>query len=576
MIRSRLVVTKQTPRAPRGLVTAEHPLGAEAGARILKAGGNAVDAAVATAFAMTVVEPFMSTLGGSGAMLVHLARRGATMALDFNGCAPVNAHAEMFPLTDGISTALFAWPRVRDDANVYGPLSVAVPGSVAGLTYAVEHWGTMELTNVLAPAIELAREGFVPDWYLALTTAKYLEELSDFPESARTYLRNGRAIYRPPTAEYADRAAYPDLARSLELIAREGSDAFYKGAIADAIEAHMKQTGGLITKSDLAAYRVRVGPALMGGYRKLDVAWPPGATGGISALQILNTLGQFPPAHIGWRTTMGLHHRCQAIGRAFVDRFARLGDPEIVRASWEQLASVDYARVIASEIRRHRSPAGRAPGERGNLKGPERSTAGARGGSPGVPRPLPKMHDCTTHVCAVDRDRNMVSLTNTAVSTYGSRMVVPGTGILMNNGMIWFDPEPAKPNSVGPGKRAMVNMAPALAFRGGRPYLAVGAPGGRKIISAVPQVIANLVDDARSVQAAIEAPRVHMEGDTLEVDDRVGERALRELSRRGYAVVAREETYASSFFAKPIAIRVTRDGLEAGLDHLRPAAAAGY
>ncbi|MGH7334371.1 MAG: gamma-glutamyltransferase, partial [Candidatus Rokuibacteriota bacterium] len=300
MIRSRLMVTKQTPRAPRGLVTAEHPLGAEAGARILRAGGNAVDAAVATAFAMTVVEPFMSTVGGSGTMLVHLARRGMTMALDFNGSAPLRAHATMFPLTTGRSTALFAWRRVQDDANVYGPLSVAVPGSVAGLTYAVEHWGTMELADVLAPAIELAREGFVPDWYLALTTAKYIEELCAFPDSARTYLRNGHAIHRPPTAEYEDRAVYPDLARSLELISREGADAFYKGAIADAIEAHMKQTGGLITKNDLAAYRVRVSQPLTSRYRDLDVAWSPGATGGISALQILSTLGQFPSDRVGW------------------------------------------------------------------------------------------------------------------------------------------------------------------------------------------------------------------------------------------------------------------------------------
>lgn len=551
MIRSRLVVTKETPLAPRGLVTAEHPLGAQAGARILKGGGNAVDAAVATAFAMTVIEPFMSTLGGSGTMLVHLARRGETMALDFNGCAPLRAHAEMFPLTTGVSTALFAWPRVRDDANVYGPLSVAVPGSVAGLTYAVEHWGTMELADVLAPAIELAREGFVPDWYLALTTAKYIEELSAFPESARTYLRNGRSIYRPPSAEYADRTAYPDLARSLELIAHEGAEAFYKGAIADAIEAQMKQVGGLITKNDLAAYRVRVGEPLRSRYRDLEVVWSPGATGGISALQILNTLGQFRPDRIGWRTAVGLHHRAQAIRRAFVDRFTHLGDPEVVKAPWDRLASVDYARVVASEIRR------------------------GRGGLSRASRPLPSIDDCTTHICAVDRDRNMVSLTNTAVSTYGSRMVVPGTGILLNNGMIWFDPEPAKPNSVGPGKRAMVNMVPALVFKGGRPYLAVGAPGGRKIISAVPQVIANLADGAPSAQAAIEAPRVHTEGDALEVDDRVSERALRELRRRGYTLVAREETYASSFFAKPIAIRVVRGGLEAGLDHLRPAAAAG-
>jgi gamma-glutamyltranspeptidase/glutathione hydrolase len=566
MIRSELMVTKRTPLAPRGLVTAEHPLGAQAGARILMAGGNAVDAAVATAFAMAVVEPFMSTVGGSGTMLVHLARRGETVALDFNGCAPLGAHSEMFPRATGTSTALFAWPRVQGDANVYGPLSVAVPGSVAGLTLALERWGTMALKDALAPAIELARDGFVPDWYLALTTAKHLEELSAFPESARTYLRNGRSIYRPPTAEYADRIAYPDLARSLELIAREGRDAFYTGPIADAIEACMSEAGGLITKRDLAAYRVRVGEPLVSRYRDLDVMWSPGATGGISALQILNTLGQFPAARVAWHTAAGLHHRAQAVGRAFRDRFTHLGDPEAVKAPWDRLASVEYARTLAAEIRR---------GERSDgLITPRRRGAG--GDAPARGERGRNLDDCTTHVCAVDRDRNMVSLTNTAVSVYGSRMVVPGTGILLNNGMIWFDPEPGKPNSVEAGKRAMVNMVPALAFKQGRPYLAVGAPGGRKIISAVPQVIANLADGAASAQAAVEAPRVHTEGAALEVDDRVGERALRELARRGYALVAREETYASSFFAKPIAIRLTRAGLEAGLDHLRPAAAAGH
>jgi gamma-glutamyltranspeptidase/glutathione hydrolase len=552
MIRSRSVVTKETPLAPRGLVTAEHPLGAQVGARILIAGGNAVDAAVATAFAMTVVEPFMSTVGGSGTMLVYLARRGETLALDFNGCAPLAAHAGMFPLASGVSTALFAWPRVRGDANVSGPLSVAVPGSVAGLTYALAHWGTMELKDVLAPAIALAREGFVPDWYQALTTAKCLEELAAFPESAQTYLRNGRSIYRPATAEYADHTAYPDLARSLELIAREGADAFYTGEIADAIEAHMQAMGGLVRKADLAAYRVQVREPLASRYRELEVRWSPGATGGITALQILNTLEHFPAGRVGWSTPVGLHHRAQAIRRAFLDRFHHLGDPTAVSAPWDELASPEHARAVASEIRRGQGRAAPAPSPPGGSD------------------------DCTTHVCAVDRHRNMVSLTNTAVSVYGSRMVVPDTGILLNNGMIWFDPEPGRPNSIGPGKRAMVNMVPALAFRRGQPYLAVGAPGGRRIISAVPQVIANLADGAPSVQAAVEAPRVHTEGASLEIDDRVGERALRDLARRGYTLVTREETPAGSFFAKPIAIRVARRGLEAGLDHLRPAAAAGH
>lgn len=557
MIRSRLVVTKQTPLAPRGMVVAEHPRGAEVGARILRAGGNAVDAAVATAFAMTVIEPFMSTIGGSGTMLVHLARRGETIALDFNGVAPLAAHEALFPLAGGIATNLFAWPRVVDDANSFGPRSVAVPGSVAGLSHALARWGTMTLADALAPAIALARDGFVHDWYLTLTNARSLEELGAFPETARTYLRDGRFVHRPPSAEIAgDLATYPDLARSLTLIAREGPDAFYRGALAEAIAAHLKDTGGLVTREDLARYRVLERAPLPSRYRDLEVAWSPGATGGITALEILNVLGQFPAAQAGWSTPAGLHARAEAVRRAFLDRFAHLGDPERVKAPWERLASPEYARAVASEIRR---------GGRGAARG---AAEAARA------RPVP---DCTTHVGAIDRDRNMVSLTHTAVSLYGSRVVVPGTGILLNNGMIWFDPEPGKPNSVGPGKRAMVNMVPALAFRGGAPYLTVGAPGGRRIISAIPQVIANVADGGRApLQAAVEAPRLHTEGGRLEVDDRVGEAALRALGRRGHDVLPREETYASLFFAKPIAIRVTKGGLEAGLDHLRPAAAAGH
>src|SRR5207249_3542957 len=255
MIQSQLVVTKQTPLASRGLVVAEHPLGARVGAAILEEGGNAVDAAVATAFAMTVVEPFMSTLAGSGTMLVHLA----------------------------------------------------------------------------------ARDGFVPDWYQALTTARYIEELGAFPEAARVYLRNGRAIHRPPSLEPGERVAYPDLARSLALIAREGPDAFYRGALAQAIHDEMAAGDGLLTKGDLAAYEVRVSPPLTGRYRGLDLALAPGATGGITALEILNILDHFAPHDVGWQTTAGLHFRAEAIRRAFRDRFLHLGDSAIVKAPWDQL-----------------------------------------------------------------------------------------------------------------------------------------------------------------------------------------------------------------------------------------------
>ena len=563
MLESRLVVTKETPLAARGLVVAEHPLGARVGAGVLARGGNAVDAAVATAFAMTVVEPFMSTLAGSGTMLIHLARRGETVALDFNGQAPARARDGMFRVIGGVSDGLFAWPRVEGAANEYGYLAVAVPGSVAGLALALERWGTLELRDALAPAIALAREGFVPDWYQALTTARYVEELTAFPETARTYLRGGRAIHRPPSLEPGERVTYPDLARSLELIARAGPDAFYRGELAQAIHEEMAAHGGLLTREDLAAYEVCAAPPLRGSYRGLELALAPGATGGITALEILNVLEQFPPTAVGWGTTRGLDVRARAVRRAFEDRFAQLGDARRIEAPWERLASKDHARAVAAELRR---PARRRAGGRG--AGSARARAAARSAGGGG--------DCTTHVSVVDRQRNMVALTHTAVSLFGARIVVPGTGILLNNGMIWFDPEPGKPNSVAPGKRALVNMVPVLAFRRGAPYLTLGAPGGRRIISAIPQVLATLADGGGSLQAAIEAPRLHDEGAELLVDERVGPRALAGLARLGHHVVPREETYATLNFAKPVGVRVGRRGLEAGLDALRPAAAAGH
>jgi gamma-glutamyltranspeptidase / glutathione hydrolase len=556
MIESRLIVTKKTPPVRRGLVAAEHPVGARVGARILERGGNAVDAAVATAFAMTVVEPFMSTIAGSGTMLVHRARQGETVALDFNGCAPARAHPSMFRLSTGISRGLFAWPNVEGAANERGWLAPAVPGSVAGLSLALERYGTMELRDVVAPAIELARGGFVADWYQALAAARQLEELAGAGEAARVYLKNGRWIYRPPTGmEEGDRPIYPDLARSLELIGRNGPDAFYRGELAQVIHEAMAANGGLITRDDLAAYSVRVGAPLVGTYRGLELRFSPGATGGVTALEILNILEQFPKSAVGWDTPNGLNLRAHAVRRAFADRFQHLGDPSMIDAPWERLVSKPYAREVATALRRRPTKPAITDAALGAV---------AAGG------------DCTTHISVVDRQRNMVSLTHTAVSLFGSLVVVPGTGILLNNGMIWFNPEPGRANSVAPGKRALVNMVPVLGFKKGEPYVTLGAPGGRRIVSAIPQVLATLVDSGCDLQAAIEAPRLHAESDETLVDERVGVKALAALGRLGQRVAPREETYATLNFAKPVGVRITRRGLEAGLDALRAAAAAGH
>jgi len=465
----------------------------------------------------------------------------------------------MFRVTTGISRGLFAWPNVEGAANERGWRAPAVPGSVAGLSLALERYGTIGLADAIQPAIELARGGFVADWYQALSTARLLEELAGAGEAGRVYLRNGRSVYRPPTGmEEGDRPIYPDLARSLELIARDGPSAFYRGEIAQTIHDAMATHGGLITRDDLAAYSVRVSPPLLGSYRGLELAFAPGATGGVTALEILNILEQFPKTSVGWHTVGGLNLRALAVRRAFFDRFEHLGDPAAVEAPWDRLVSKAYAREVAAELRRR-------PAKRGSRREPiDALGASAAGG------------DCTTHISVVDRRRNMVSLTHTAVSLFGSMVVVPGTGILLNNGMIWFNPEAGRPNSVAPGKRALVNMVPVLGFSKGVPYLTLGAPGGRRIVSAIPQVLATLVDSGCDLQAAIEAPRLHTESAEVLVDRRVGDKALATLGRLGQRVVPREETYATLNFAKPVGIRIGRRGLEAGLDALRPAAAAGH
>jgi gamma-glutamyltranspeptidase/glutathione hydrolase len=572
MIRSTLSVTKHTPAA-RALVAAEHPLGAEVGAGILARGGNAVDAAVASAFAMTVVEPFMSSIAGGGTMLVHMARRGETRALDFNVQAPAACSEGCYELADGVADALFPWRRVVGDANNFGPRSVAIPGSVAGLCLALERFGTMDLADVLDPAIRLAERGFEVDWYVTLTTAPHCHELAQFPETARTYLRDGHYVHRPAGLAPADVLRQPDLARSLRLIAKDGPAAFYRGAIAQAIDEEMRRTGGFLRASDLAGYAPRIVEPLMTTYRGLELAFSPGATGGPTAVEMLHILAEFPPARTGHRTPGGLHLRAEAVRFGFLDRLRHLGDPLAVRVPWRGLASREHAREVAAALR--------AAGPRSEAKLPdawahEAAVGDARARAPRVRRRLATAGgDCTTHVCAVDRQRNMVSLTNTAVSLYGSRMVVPGTGILLQNGMLWFDPEPGRANSVAAGKRPVVNMVPALGFRRGEPHLTLGAPGGRKIVSAIPQVIANLVDGGDTPQAAIEAPRVHSEGGELWVDDRVGERALAALRKMGHDVVPKRQSYGTFYFSRPVAIRIGRRGLEAGLDHLNAAAAAG-
>ncbi|HLW47863.1 MAG TPA: gamma-glutamyltransferase [bacterium] len=538
----------------RGVVAAKHRLAARAGVEMFNRGGNAVDAAVAAAFAIGVIEPWMSGLGGGGYMVV--ARPTASPALphpteaasvvEFGMRSPLAAHAEMFELEDGYDTELFGWRRVRGQANIHGPRSVAVPGVPAGLALALQRFGTMPLAAALKPAIALARDGFPVEWPTTLQVALDATTLRRHEDAAALFMPDGVPIV-PSTTPHARLLKQPNLARTLEALASDGPDSFYRGEVARGIVDDLRRRGGILDVADFSRYEARVAPALVSRALGYDVLLSSGPSGGATLAEIAGLMaGRAPsPGRLGHNTAPYLHLLIEATRAAFEDRLRLLSD----EGGWD---------TVTSEA--HLSARHAAIGERAAVY----ATAGADPTS-------------TTHLCAADAGGTMVSLTQTLLSRFGSRVLVPGAGVLMNNGMMWFDPEPGRRNSVSPGRRPLANMTPAIVGVEGRPVFAVGASGGRRIIDAVLQLILNHMEFGMDVQAAIDAPRIDASSGEVIVDDRIPAAVRDELTRRGHRVAAVEETMAPRFFASPVA--VARDSstgaLTGGADPYHPASAVG-
>ncbi len=442
-------VRKPLARSRGGIVASQNRIAAEAGARVLAAGGNAVDAAVATGFALAAVEPWNSGLGGIGFMLVYSAKQGRVSVVDFGPVSPGGLDPAAYPLTGGGTTTrdLFTWPAVKDDRNVHGPLSIAVPGHPDGLGLALEQFGTMKLADVMKPAIELAGQGIAVDWFLTLKVATMAKELARYPVTRDIWLPNG---FPPVTAAGSalERLKLKGLAATLKRLASAGHRDFYEGEIAAAIVKDVQAMGGILSAGDLRGYRARVVEPLIADYRSAQFALAPGLTAGPSMLRALN----------------GLRGK----------RFRRNGP--------HADAFVAYAEVLRQ-----------AYAERLETMG---ETADRRAPS------------TTTHLNAVDRHGNMVALTQTLLSVFGSKVVLPATGILMNNGIMWFDPRPGTPNSLAPAKRPLTNMCPVIALRNGKPWFAIGASGGRKIFPAVLQISSFLVDHGLNLEDAFHHPRI--------------------------------------------------------------------
>ena len=566
-------LSREQATARGGMVAAKTGTAACAGVEILRQGGNAVDAAVATAFAAGVAEPWMNGIGGGGYMVVH--RPGDQPAVvEYPMIAPAAATPELFPLSGGgADSGLFGWPAVAGQANITGYLAVAIPGTVAGLALALERFGTISLADAVAPAIAIAADGVPVTWHTTLTIARDLGTLRRFPATAAVFLD---ADGNPPvTLEAAQPVILrqPDLARTLTTIARDGARAFYEGSIAQTMVAHLRSQGAVVEDADFSGYQASVEPALTTDYRDYQIATIGGGTGGTTLVESLHLIEALGVADHPHNSPEALHAMTQAFRQAFADRFAYLADPAMVDVPLAALTDWAYAEAQANRFSSDRL-ADVVAGSAVRL-GIDHGLAASM---PGYYTGSHQMADgSTTHLSVIDRQGMAVSLTQTLLSLWGSRVTVPATGILLNNGMMWFDPEPGRPNSVAGGKRPLSNMAPALLLRDGTIVTSLGASGGRHIMNCNAQLLLNLIDHGMSMQEAISAPRIDTATADLFVSARIPVSTQERLVALGHRVEVLDETAFGGHFASPVGIVMHGDGrFNGGADpYYAPATAVG-
>ncbi len=445
------IVRKPLARTRGGIVTTQNKIAGAAGVRVLDAGGNAIDAAVATGLALAAVEPWNSGLGGVGFMLVYLARERKVHVVDFGPISPHKLDPADFPLTGGFTNDLFTWPTVKDDRNAHGANSIAVPGHVDGLATALARFGTQSFADVIAPAIELADQGIAVDWYLTLKVAITAKELARYPSSRAMWLPDGFPPVTPQGAPLG-RLKLKGLSETMRKLARKGPRDFYEGEVAKAIVKDIAALGGILDAHDLKNYRARILAPLELDYHGARIALAGGLTAGPSLAQVLRALeNQLLPK--GGPGAAAFVAYAQALRDAYAERLQTMGETDDAK-------------------------------------------------SPG----------CTTHFNVIDRDGNMVAVTQTLLSVFGSRLVLPATGILMNNGIMWFDPRPDSPNYLAPSKRPLTNMCPVIVRHGDHGWFAIGASGGRKIMPAVMQISSFLIDHGMTLEDAFHQPRIDASG----------------------------------------------------------------
>ena len=500
-------------QATHGMVATEERLATAVGRDILARGGNAVDAAVAVGFALAVTLPNAGNIGGGGFMLVHEARSGKTVAIDFREVAPGRATRDMYLDESG---------KVVEGRSLTTHLAVGVPGTVAGLEHALRRYGTMTLADVMAPAIRLAERGYRVSPSLAKLLRVEQKLLARHPATKAIFLPKGR----PPAA--GEWLVQKDLAASLKRIARDGGRAFYDGPVGAALVAEMDRHGGLISRDDLRNYRVAEHAPVRGTYRGYEVlSMPPPSSGGIHIVQMLNVLEHFPLADYGAGSALSLRTMAETMKYAYADRAEFLGDPAFVTVPLRGLTSKPYAAAIAKRV------------EAGTVTPASQIRPG---------KPADYESDQTTHYSIVDRHGNAVATTYTLNLNFGSGIVAAGTGILLNNEMDDFSVKPGVPNAFGlvggeanavaPGKRPLSSMSPTIVLRDGKPWLVTGSPGGSRIITTTLQTLVNTIDYGMNPAAAAALPRIHHQWlpDQLRVETGFSPDTLKLLRDQGYQV----------------------------------------
>ncbi len=485
----------QPVHAPHAIVVSVHELASRAGAEIMQAGGNAVDAAVGTGFALAVVHPQAGNLGGGGFMLIRIAD-GRSRFVDYREKAPAAATANMY---------LDAQGNVIDNASVVGYKAVGVPGSVAGMVYAEKEYGKLSLGQVMAPAIKLARDGYPLAWLDARDLRD--GDLAKFSESRRIFQRNGDYY------KQGEVFRQPELARTLERIAKD-PDEFYHGAMARELAASMQKGGGLITADDLARYEVKEREPIRGTYRGYEIiSAPPPSSGGIALLEILNILEGYDLAQAGNRSAASVHLTVEAFRRAFYDRAEFLGDPDFSKIPVAQLIDKKYGAAWRESI----DPAHASVSK--GLKRPAIFNQLEQYASQHPQTLVIREPEHTTHYSVVDSDGNAVAVTTTLNDSFGSRVTAEGLGFLLNDEMDDFAAKQGVPNlygliqgpanAIGPGKRPLSAMTPTIVLKDGKLFLVLGSPGGARIITTVANILMGVLDYGMNIQEAVNAPRFH-------------------------------------------------------------------